>query len=251
VLNFTMADMRYEPYPLAVLRPALDPELYRRLARSFPPEAIFGRLPKYPYKLSLSEKHAPENYRRFLAENAEWSAFHAWVKSDGFIRSTLDFLALNHIHLPVEDAFEPAGKRLERLVRAVAAGRAPSGGRKLSSRFEFSVLRADGGMVEPHTDAARKIVTLTLSMVEDGEWDPAFGGGLDVNRATDPTYAYNWNNRIVPWDKIETIDTIPYTPNQCVLFVKTHNSLHSVRKMDQKGSSALRKTVTIVIERDE
>jgi hypothetical protein len=35
-----------------------------------------------------------------------------------------------------------------------------------------------------------------------------------------------------------------------MIFVKTFNSLHSVRKMTQHGSSALRKTVTIVIEKD-
>jgi hypothetical protein len=42
---------------------------------------------------------------------------------------------------------------------------------------------------------------------------------------------------------------VPFVPNQCTVFVKTHNSLHSVREMTQKGSRALRKSVTIVIER--
>jgi hypothetical protein len=56
---------------------------------------------------------------------------------------------------------------------------------------------------------------------------------------------------MVPWDKIEVLDTIPFVPNQCTVFVKTFNSLHSVRKMKEKGSDALRKTVTIVIEKDE
>jgi len=75
-------------------------------------------------------------------------------------------------------------------------------------------------------------------------------GGLQINRATDNAYAFNWSNRIVPWDKVEVVDTIPFLPNQCMIFVKTFNSLHSVRKMTQHGSSALRKTVTIVIEKD-
>ena len=54
-------------------------------------------------------------------------------------------------------------------------------------------------------------------------------GGLDINRPTDNTYAFNWNNRIVP-DKIEIIDSIPFVPNRCTAFIKTFNSLHSVRK---------------------
>jgi hypothetical protein len=58
-------------------------------------------------------------------------------------------------------------------------------------------------------------------------------------------------NRIVPWDKVEVVDTIPFLPNQCMIFVKTFNLLQSVRKMTQRGSSALRKSVTIVIEKDD
>jgi hypothetical protein len=113
------------------------------------------------------------------------------------------------------------------------------------------VLRADGGEVAPHTDTSKKIITLVMTMIGEDEWKPEFGGGLDVNRATDPAYAFNWNNRMVPWDKIEVLDTVPFVPNQCTVFVKTFNSLHSVRKMTQKGSDALRKTITIVIEHDE
>jgi hypothetical protein len=33
--------------------------------------------------------------------------------------------------------------------------------------------------------------------------------------------------------------------------LQRRNSLHSIRKMTQHGSSALRKTVTIVIEKDD
>lgn len=88
-------------------------------------------------------------------------------------------------------------------------------------------------------------------MINDTEWSPSMGGGLDINRPTDSAYAYNWKNRMVPWDKVEVFDTVPFVPNQCVLFVKTFNALHSVRKMRVKGSVALRKTVTIVIEQDD
>ena len=88
-------------------------------------------------------------------------------------------------------------------------------------------------------------------MIREGEWDPRFGGGLQINRATDNAYAFNWRNRIVPWDEVEVGDTIPFLPNQCMIFVKTFNSLRSILKMIQHGSTALRKTMTIVIEKDD
>ena len=251
MLNYNKVEMRYEPYPLAVLRPALDVSFYNRLADSFPDESLFGTLPKFPYKLSLSEKWAPDNYARFLRENRDWNGFHAWVKSDEFIRKTIAFLTENHVDLPLSEAFETGSQKMKRLFKSVKQGHLPSRGLKLRSRFEFSSLKADGGIVEPHTDAPQKVITLVFSMIKDGEWNVAFGGGLDINRAKDNRYAYNWLNKVVPWDSIELVDTVPFVPNQCTVFVKTHNSLHSVRKMTQKGSKALRKSVTVVIEREE
>ncbi|MGN6720494.1 MAG: hypothetical protein ACTHLX_24275 [Candidatus Binatia bacterium] len=113
------------------------------------------------------------------------------------------------------------------------------------------MFKADGGEVAPHTDTPKKIITLVLSMIREGEWDTRFGGALQINRATDNAYAFNLNNRIVPWDKVEVVDIISFVPNQCIIFVKTFNSLHSVRKMTQHDSSALRKTVTITIQKDD
>ena len=155
-----------------------------------------------------------------------------------------------NVDLGLASAFDGAAGKLGRAAKALAQGRLPTPVTKLATRFEFSVLKADGGEVAPHTDTPKKIITLVLSMIGGKEWRPEFGGGLDVNSTDDPAYAFNWNNRMVPWDKIKVIDTIPFVPNQCTVFVKTFNSLHSVRKMTQAGSTALRKTVTIVIEKE-
>jgi hypothetical protein len=248
MLNFSAPDVRYEPYPLVVLRPALDPALYDRLAANFPDAAQFAPIPKYEYKLSMSERFAAENYRRFIESNSVWKEFHGWIKSEAFLRQTVDFLAANNIDLGLKQAFRSPTSHMMKKLRQ---GRFPAPGPRLRSRFEFSVLKSDGGEVAPHTDTPGKIITLVLAMIRDGEWEPQFGGNLDINRTTDPAYAFNWGNRIVPWDKIEIVDSIPFVPNQCMIFVKTFNSLHSVRRMTQAGSKALRKTVTIVIEKED
>ncbi len=251
MLHFSATHVRYDPYPLLVLRPALQPDLYNELADAYPDTALFGTHPKYEYKLTLSEKFQAENYGRFIQECEPWKRFHAWLKSDEFIRATVEFLKANKIDLDVDECFEPVWQRLGRVLGAAKHGRLPSVAPRLRSRFEFSVLKADGGEVAPHTDTPKKIITLVLSMARDGEWNPEFGGGLDVNRPRDTQYAFNWTNRVVPWSAVDILETIPFVPNQCTVFVKTFNSLHSVRKMQVKGSTALRKTVTIVIEREE
>ena len=250
MLHFSAAQVRYEPYPLLVLRPALEPEWYRRLCDDYPDRSLFVTHPKYDYKLCLSEKFGAQSYHRFIRETSSWNRFHAWLKSEEFIRATAGFLASHGIDLDLDRSFESVPKRVGRSLAAVAKGRLPALAPRLRSRFEFSVLAADGGEVAPHTDTPKKIITLVLSMIKEGEWNPALGG-LDVNRAVDPRYAFNWSNRNVPWQSVEVLETIPFVPNQCMVFVKTFNSLHSVRRMNEAGSPALRKSVTIVIERDE
>lgn len=249
MFNFSGAATRYEPYPLSVIRPVLEQSFYDELVENFPDTAKFRTLPKYEYKLSLSELFNPAEYRNFLAENAVWKRFHAWVKSDDFIKKMIVFLKSENIDLGLDDYLLTAGERLRRNLKRLLQGRRPLRRPRLSARFEFSVLRADGGEVVPHTDMPQKIVTLVLTMIKPGEWPLSYGGGLDINRTTDNAHAFNFMNRQVPWDKVEVIDTVDFVPNQCTVFIKTFNSLHSVRRMTQQGSDALRKTVTIVIEK--
>jgi hypothetical protein len=251
MLNFNSVKIQYEPFPLAILRPALDEIMYNQLVEAYPQTSLFAKMPKYDYKLTLSEKFNADNYHRFIAETPVWKNFYGWLKSEGFIRQAVEFLKRNNIDPGLDRAFESSSTRAGRALQALVKGRLPNDLLKLRTRFEFSVLKADGGEVAPHTDTPKKVITLVMTMIKDGEWKPEYGGGLDVNRATDPAYAFNWNNRMVPWDKIEILDTVPFVPNQCTVFVKTFNSLHSVRKMTQTGSDALRKTITIVIEHDE
>lgn len=251
MLQFNECEFRYSPYPLAVIRPALEPSFYDELVRSFPSEELFGKVPKYDYKLSLSEKFNREAYMKFVESTPPWRRLHSWIKTESFIRSVVEFLASRNVDLDLDDYFMPRGKRLRTALGKIARGEIPTGPGRLRTRFEFSVLRADGGEVAPHTDTPRKIITLVMSMIAPGEWPLEFGGGLEIDRATDPAYAFNWANRMVPWDKMEAVETVPFVPNQCMIFVKTFNSLHSVRPMTQHGSKALRKTITIVIEKDD
>ena len=110
------------------------------------------------------------------------------------------------------------------------------------------MLPAQGGHVIPHTDGAGKVVTLVVSMLDESEWDPAWGGGTDVNRPKDPTRYFNRLNRQLGFDEVEVLDTFAFEPNQAVVFVKTFNSWHSVRPMTAPDRSRLRRTLTINIE---
>jgi hypothetical protein len=243
-LSYEHLTMRYEPFPIGLAKPVMDRACYEELVASYPPLELFEHLPKVGNKYSLSEKNNADEYRAHLKAHPCWQAFHDWVKTVDCIQDALDALAAHGVDL----GLEVRPQRLRNLVRNVKKGRYHAGQRPLVARFEFSMLPADGGSVIPHTDAPGKIITLVVSMVKEGEWDPAFGGGTDVNRPKDPRLYYNERNRQGTFEQMEILDTFPFEPNQAVVFVKTFNSWHSVRPMTGRGTGAMRRTLTINIE---
>ncbi|HET6468620.1 MAG TPA: hypothetical protein VFG43_09610 [Geminicoccaceae bacterium] len=239
--------LRYEPFPIGLAKPVMDDATYRRLVEDYPPVELFAYIPKIGKKYSLSEKFNPVKYRSFVDAHPHWRELHRWIKSPEFIQGVLEALEERGVDLGLK-ADVSAVKQVRKLVRGLARGRLTLGQPRLGARFEFSMLPADGGSVIPHTDAPGKFITLVVSMMKEGEWDPAFGGGTDVNRPKDPRRYYNELNRQAEFDEMEILETFPFEPNQAVIFVKTFNSWHSVRPMTGTGSPAMRRTLTINIE---
>ncbi len=251
MFQFDNAEFIYEPFPIGLVRPVADEALYRQLVESFPPIDLFMHLPKVGHKYVLSEKFNSENYHRFVGQSPVWQRLHAWIKSDNFIATIDGMLRDNHIDVGLARQSPSPLKKYRRAYRDLKRGRFPRIPSGLRARFEFSMLPADGGYILPHTDTPKKLITLVFSSAKPGEWDPAFGGGTEVNRPKHCEQAFNWLNDNVPFEDVETLHTFAFGSNQCVVFVKTFNSLHCVRPMTGNGTGAMRKTLTINIELDE
>lgn len=247
LIDFSNVTFRYEPFPIGLTRPAFDEALYAEMLANYPPIELFAFLPELGHKYVLSSKYNGRKYRDFLRSQPVWREFHAWIKSEALISSVLQVLKSHDIDVGIRRP-PPVAKRLKRLVKALRHGRRPEPTTHLSTRFDFSMLPADGGHLLPHTDSPGKLITLVASMVGKGEWDPAFGGGTDVNRAKEPRRSFNHTNRQALFEDMEVLHTYEFHPNQVVLFVKTFNSWHSVRPMRGAGSTAMRRTLTINIE---
>lgn len=242
--NLQNARFDYEPFPICYIPDFLPPELYAELAATYPARELFNYSTNVGVKYSLSEINKRENYHRFLKETPAWGAFYEHVKSRKFIEQIAGFLKQRNIDLRLDEFThvrsvryrrrDPFHRIINRLV--------------LRSRFEFSSLPAAGGKVLPHTDAPSKLVTLVVSMIRPDEWNEAqWGGGTSVVMPKDRTRIYNHFNKFIPNEEVDVLKTFPFVPNQCVLFIKTYNSWHSVEAMTGPAD-ALRKTLTIVIE---
>jgi hypothetical protein len=229
----------------------MEPWLYGQFVEYFPPIDIFEsfeELRKKGRKYTLSEKENKKKYLDFIKSVPLWRDFHAWIKSDAFSYSVLEMLQQHDVDLDYR--YVPPARRLSRTIKNLVRGRPVPRYIPLKARFEFSALPADGGSVVPHTDSPSKIVTIVVSILREGEWDPSFGGGTDINRPKEERYRFNRVNRLAEFEDMEVLHTYEFAANQAVIFVKTFNSWHSVRPMTGQGSNALRKTLTINIERN-
>jgi hypothetical protein len=245
--SYDHLQLRYEPFPIGLAKPLMDPSIYQSMVDAYPPLELFQYIPKVGNKYCLSQKFHAAKYHDYVRQHAVWRDVHAWIKSDAFTNEVMQALKEHAVDLGFTKHASGSARAVKRL-KNLARGRPWEGVPWLSARFEFSMLPAAGGYVIPHTDERNKIVTIVVSMMQDGEWDPAYGGGTDVNRPKDITRNFNWMNAKAEFDEMEVIDTFDFTPNQAVIFVKTFNSWHSVRPMQGNGSGAMRKTLTINIE---
>jgi hypothetical protein len=160
-------------------------------------------------------------------------------------------LARNNIELGYRlnpNPYEPKKSLLDSITE-VFQGKRSVDELPLSARFEFSVLPADGGQLHPHTDSPSKIITWVISMIQPGEWNPAFGGGTDMMRPKKTELNFNWVNRYLEFEDVDILRTFDFLPNQGLVFVKTFNSWHGVRTMTGAGNPMLRRTLTINIEK--
>ena len=244
MMNLSAARFRYEPYPIGLARHVFEPAVYEELLATFPEIGLFRHMQDHGSKYSLSELNHPQNYYRFLERNRRWGELFKRLKSAEFIDDTLKMLRAHRIDLGLRAVRErPAGLRQRLAGLLGGAARA----RDLSARFEFSMMPAQGGHIIPHTDSPQKLVTLVVSMVQAGEWRAQWGGGTDVLRPKDPADNFNYLNRQLAFEDVVVLDSFAFEPNQCIIFVKTFNSLHSVQAM-RGPPDALRRTLTINIE---
>lgn len=245
--NYEHLNFRYRPFPIGLAKPLMEEDLYQEFVNNWPDRELFKEMPELGHKYALSQKFHSGQYHEFVQSSPLWRVFHGWIKSDDFVDGVMDALKARNIDLGHKNrtVLQRMRKRAKNLARGNLAPTAP----RLKARFEFQMMPADGGHILPHTDTPQKIVTLVVSMMRPGEWDPAYGGGTDLNMPKDITQTFNYVNRYDTFENMEVIDSFEFTPNQAVIFVKTFNSWHSVRPMKGKGTSAMRKTLIINIEK--
>ncbi|MDJ0588985.1 MAG: hypothetical protein QNJ72_03180 [Pleurocapsa sp. MO_226.B13] len=256
ILNFEDTNFIYDPYPVGLARQVFEKNYYEKLVNTFPPQELFSFMRLLGNKYSLSEKNNPRQYHDYVMSCESWREFYQWVKSESFIVEILELLCQHHINLGLLASVN--GKilgdnrgvkyRLKALLKSLKRSISLSSSPSLSARFEFSMLPAQGGHIKPHTDAPNKFITLVIPIVRENEWNVSFGGATEIMKPKNITQNFNYLNKQLEFDEVETVKSFDYSSNQCLIFIKTFNSLHAVRPMKGKDSNLMRSTLTINIE---
>jgi len=243
----------YDPYPVGLSQGVIEQNTYSELVNNFPNKSLFLSRGHYGNKLSLSETDNGDTFFKFIKETPVYRRFYDETKKPDFIKNVITYLNNHHIDLSTRyrkymdlnkfHTLYPIRKTYLNLLNKLGTSH------HLNTKFEFSMLPLDGGHILPHTDSPQKIITLVLSIVDENEiFDDQTGGGTCVMRPKDITKNYNELNKWSKFEDNEIIHTFPFNPNQCVIFVKTFNSLHAVEPMKLSGSNRYRKSITINIE---
>lgn len=223
MFNFDNVSVRREPFTLFYVRDLIRPPLYHELADTFPPISLFRYRETLGNKYLLTEGEG-QSYFDFINSSRPWREFYDGIKSPGFKEQILSLLRSHDVGLEI-----PGGESAD----------------SLTARFEFSALPTDGGSQRPHTDSPKKIVTLVLSLMREGEWDAGWGGGTTICTPRDKALYFNYANDYLDFNEVEITDTLPFAPNAGVMFVKTAVSWHCVTPINLPPDSPLRKTVAI------
>lgn len=210
----------YEPYPVIFIKNILPLDFYNSLVKAFPDESLLKHFPAAGDKYLLSEGSDEVLYTKVLNDYPVWQQLYKIIKSSAFINSIYSFLRTNHVDIGIEGlpVYFPAP--LEKL-----------NARYITSRFEFSSLSANGGYHIPHTDIAKKLVSLIIPIVSDDDWKDNGIGGMSVCYPKRKEFIYNQVNKPLLLEEVEIIRKYEFLANSCVLFPKTFNSWHCVEKV--------------------
>lgn len=246
MLCYDSIAFEYEPFPIGMARPALDPDVYRQLVETFPPIELFEYMAAKGGKYSLSQVNNGAKYRKFVSGSPPWRAFHAFIKSPAFIDGAVAMLKSRGFDLGFP--MPGFGEQIYLKARALRRGNPVPHFPSLKARFEFSAMPITGGNILPHTDHPKKVITMVIPMLRDDTWEDAWGGGTSMVWPKDPAKIFNRMNHYLDFDDVTVMKTFPFEANQCLVFIKTHNSWHAVWPMTGNDPDTLRKTLTINIE---
>lgn len=216
MLSLKKLTVRHEPFPMGVAADVFEPTVYQQLVDNFPPLLLANRCgtDKHGLKFSIAEEFEPKRYFGFLRAVPIWQKFYDYTQSDEFFTHVFDTMDRAQVAIP---------------------------GGGYCSRFEFSFVPADGGIVTPHRDAPPKVIAFVIPFTPD--WQSEWGGTTDMLETDKDAKDYG-----VAYDDCRPVLQVPFVSNTANFLKRTDKSWHGVKCHGPAGK--FRKSITLnVVDR--
>ena len=219
------SDLRLDPFPHAVVQEALDPDFYKALASSFPSlEIIAGT--SSPERLPSNRRYSMPAWPLMLRDDVApiWKDFLEQHTSPDFFRAVLATFA-GHWDLRLVDRLKVAAE--EQAPGLLYRDDHREGRVLVDARVEINspVTASPSSARGAHLDTPNRLYSGLFYLRH--EEDDSTGGELEL---------FRWRSRPnevldvfeLPADAVERVTTIPYRPNQLVIFPQSIAALHGV-----------------------
>ena len=231
----------YEPFPHLLFKDVMNDSFYNKLCDEFPIQHKF-------FKFDFDQKRSEQKQNKFSYNNYDKQFYKIlktqpntkilfeYLVSEEFQKKILNILENNYIKID----YQIKQSLIELLYKKIL--------RKKKFIFEFSLMSSDGGYIRPHTDGPDKLLNFLIPLVDDEKITKIENSGTKILAPTTQKYFYNYMNNVVPEESTKLIREIPFVRNQLFVFIKTHNSLHSVGPMKNHNNEAImRKSINFTI----
>lgn len=221
MINLKNSKIFYDPYPHALFQNVFETEFYSNLCNEFPEASNFERF-DYDKQKNLKQKKFVLNdnsslFARTIKNRKNIKKLYNYLSSEKFKNIIIEYLEKNSITLQKTYPSNIFMKIFDR--------------KKKKFGFEFSMISTDGGFIKPHTDGADKLISFVIPILSDENFSRVVNSETSILKPTEDKYKYNYLNKTVPFEATELVKKISFNKNQIFLFIKTHNSLHSVGPM--------------------
>jgi hypothetical protein len=223
LLSKRLGEVRIDPCCFFCIDDYLPDDFYQVLRETFPDESTYEK--DDSKKMGFRSSVESDPFDTFCDANPAW-------------RQLIDFFSSEEFSADVRKALAPAlldargiAERrpwLDCTQRAIPNNplryffQEPT-----RTTFQISLLPRDG-VVVPHTDAPRKLVSLLLYF-RDLDWEDSYGGATEFYTPLDPDAARGWapTDRI-PFEQFKVIGTAGFKRNRLSGFVRSDASFHGV-----------------------
>ncbi len=219
MINLSNHLFDYEPYPLGHFKEIFTESFYNSLCEEYPDiSELKISEDKKKYNLQKFNKYSLTNdhneFNNLLKRKRNFLNLYKFLDSREFFNKISEILTENNIDLQL--SFE----KREFLFKK----------RKYNLFFEFSSIPCDGGFILPHTDAPKKIITFIIPIIreDEKEIENFKKVGTSILSVTDPKQSFNYFNKTMKLEDTIEKKYVNFSQNKMLMFIKTHNSLHSV-----------------------